>query len=107
MGYNIPEQPKHRNRGTQSIEQPKLASFSAELYELLFTPFWDQKCWNAFMAEVEQLAYSVNGYSDLLQKQQLRMKAVHACPAPVWKLSDGLSVKSLKRVGPVILCMEN
>ena len=55
------------------------------------------KGWNTFKPEVEQLASSLRGNSDLLQKQQLRMKAVHAFPAPVWTLSDGLSVKVLRK----------
>ena len=67
------------------------------MYELLLTPFWDQKGWNAFKPEVEQLANSLCDYSDLLRKQQLRMKAVRAFPAPVRTLSDCFSVKFLKK----------
>ena len=39
-GYNVPEQSKHRKRGwgAQNLEQPKLASFFAELYDILLTP---------------------------------------------------------------------
>lgn len=96
-GYNMPEQSKHRKHRMQNLEQPKLASLSSELYELLLAPYWDQMGWNVFKPEVEQVADSLRSYSDLLRKQQLRMKVAHASPTPVRTLSDRLSVKFLKK----------
>ena len=84
-------------RTIQAQEMEGTKPWATQTSKFFLWVVWDQKGWNVFKPEVELIANSLRSYSNLLRKQQLRMKAVHASPAPVRTLSDRLSVKFLRK----------
>ena len=92
VGYNRPEEHKHRKRLTHSLSKEVLFSHSQCIFGILHGAFWDRPMWAEFKQSVETLARSISKYADLLITKRIRMEAIHSSPDVVRSIGDFLTV---------------
>ena len=68
VGYNRPKLSKHRKRQKGNMSSTVLKSVSSHLFMCLHGVYWGRDDWKVLKPDFEQLARSLDEYSNYLQK---------------------------------------
>ena len=80
VGYNNPEQSKHRKRSQTNLSSDQLRHLSNELVAVLQGSIWSRAKWIAFKPDVFALAECLAQYADYLSAKNKSMKVHHSSP---------------------------
>lgn len=95
VNYNRPELHKHRKRERENLSSSVLKSLSSHLFTCLQGTYWERDCWVPLKSNVEQLAKSLDDYSNYLQRCCKRVMFNQSSSSPVREISDSLSFQFL------------
>lgn len=103
-GYNTPEVSKHRKRSISNLTGSTLEVMSSALFHNLQKSCWSLDRLKQLHGDSEKLTRSVASYADYLTQQRKKMKTLHSLTSPVRKISDSITVTSLKASTGILSC---
>lgn len=96
VGYNRPEQYKHRKRPIDNLSRDSLIMHSQCLFQILQKVFWDRPTWSEFKQAVVMLANSLATYADLLVSKRSRMDSVYSSKGLIREVSTDMTVQYIE-----------
>ena len=95
VGFNQPEQHKHRKRQLDNLSASVLQSMSEHLFFCLQASYWSRCEWMELKTDVESLAQCLSQYTDYLECSKKRAMTNHYSKSSVHEVAENINFQFL------------